>query len=584
MKRPIVGWLLAALAAGMLILTLREDFSPTIFGSLGMNARAHENGALITSVAPNSPAFRAGVRPGDQIDLTAMTLGDRLRLQTATVAGTKLDLPIVRDGVTRVARIFGAQTQARSMSWPVVTALINAIISLCVTGLIAFRKPSVATAFLVLYGMGACTSGGIVTQFAWISGAWFSVVAVFILSAFSTLPIMALIPFIVRFPEPPVTSRGRRLMRAGDLIFVISALALTYQVIYEPLLFSTWTIFNNVIAAVTLGLVLLFIALVFRDASGEARRRIGWVFVGMIVSAAGYTTFDYFDIVSLWSTNATLVETVKGIATLLQSALPLSLAYAIFRHRVLDIGFAVNRTVVYGAMTALVVGVVSVVDWLAGRLIGSERLALALEALVTIAFGVALNWLHGRVERLIDRIVFRARHLAEKRIEYRIGALGFSTSGASIDEAIALEAPQIVGLASAALFRHDSPAEPFKRTAAAHWNDGEIATINEDSLIVRTLRSLERPIILDDVAVTIDGVPHGHARPALAIPIVAQHQLIGFALYGKRDDGALPDPEEISLLNRLCSAAGGAYGAVEARQWRERVTELERSIALLQRI
>jgi hypothetical protein len=56
---------------------------------------------------------------------------------------------------------------------------------------------------------------------------------------------------------------------------------------------------------------------------------------------------------------------------------------------------------------------------------------------------------------------------------------------------------------------------------------------------------------------------------------VTQHELTGFALYGNRADGASPDPEEVSLLARLAAAAGNAYGAVEARHWRERAAELE---------
>jgi len=46
----------------------------------------------------------------------------------------------------------------------------------------------------------------------------------------------------------------------------------------------------------------------------------------------------------------------------------------------------------------------------------------------------------------------------------------------------------------------------------------------------------------------LERVPSGAARPAIAIPIVTQHELIGFALFGNRHDGALPDPEEIGLL------------------------------------
>jgi GAF domain-containing protein len=242
----------------------------------------------------------------------------------------------------------------------------------------------------------------------------------------------------------------------------------------------------------------------------------------------------------------------------------------------LDIGFALNRTVVYGVMTALVVIVVSFVDWLTSRMLSEERLALAIEAMVTIGFGVALNWIHGRTEQLIDRIVFRARHIAEKRIEYRIGALAFAPTAAFVDEALAVEGPRILDLQSAGVFRRDGDRQTFVRSAGQGWHEGDARELGEDSLLVTTLRSLERPLVLDDVAISNAEFPHGSLRPTLAIPVFSQHELIGFALFGNRRDGALPDPEEIALLARLCGAAGNAYSMVEARRLREHAASLER--------
>jgi hypothetical protein len=232
-------------------------------------------------------------------------------------------------------------------------------------------------------------------------------------------------------------------------------------------------------------------------------------------------------------------------------------------------------------MTALVVIVVSFVDWLTSRMLSEERLALVIEAVVTIGFGVALNWIHGRTERLIDRVVFRARHVAEKRIEYRIGALDFAQSDAFIDEALATEAPRIIDLRSAGVFRRLAEGEPFRRAASTGWSTHDASEIGDDSLLVSTLRSLERAIVLDDVAIRGECFPPGDAQPTFAIPIVARHELIGFVLFGNRRDGALPDPEEVALLARLCHAAGNSYAMVEARRWREHAAALERSTAVV---
>ncbi|HEY1975769.1 MAG TPA: GAF domain-containing protein [Candidatus Baltobacteraceae bacterium] len=578
MNKPIVGYILAFVAIAMLALIFGEAWSPLTHTTWGVGMAPSGDRAAVARVLPSSAAYKAGVRVGDQIDVMSMPLGDRMRLRSAfSPIGTQITLPIVRNGQRQLVTIVAGPRAgtSRLSGW---SFLLGGSIALLIVALIAWRKPSTATAALVLYGMGSCTTGGVVAQFSWLRDPWYAIVAIFVVTAFSTLPVAALLPFIVRFPRPPETHPGRIRLRVADGLFWAAAVLCLFEALYEPVLYASWFAFDTAMTMGLMALVLAFAVMAYRDAGGEDRRRIGWVLTGLIISAAGYTAFNTMDtfMVGGWIAPFAAIAATQ----LLQCALPLALGYAVLRHRVLDIGFALNRTMVYGVITAMVVVVVSLVDWLSSRLISEQRWALAFEAVITIGFGFALNYIHGKTERLVDRIVFRARHLAEKRIEYRIGALGFSSSASAIDEALADDAPRILDLSSAAVFGRLAENEPFTRKASFGWNDGSTSAIIDDSLLVRTLRSLERPVVLDDVAIAVDNAPDGAARPAIAIPIVTQHELIGFALFGSRSDGALPDPEEIGLLAQLCSAAGNAYGAVEARQWRERAATLERSLAL----
>ncbi len=579
MNRLVFGCVLAFLAIAMLVLVFGEAWAPLTHTSFGVRIVPLGDRAAVGRILTDSAAYENGVRVGDEIDVMSMPIGDRMRLRTnASPLGTQLKVPMIRNG-RRQFVTFVSRPRSGSVAYAGWPLLLSAFITLIIVAVIAWRKPSIATAALVLYGMGSCTTAGVVAQFSWLSDPWFAIVAVFVITAFSTLPIAALLPFIVRFPNPPVTAEGRMRMHVADGLFVATAILCLIETLYEPVLYVSWFAFDNVVTMGLMAIVLVFAALVYRDAGGEERRRIGWVVAGLLISAAGYTGFNTMDsfVMGGWAAPYAVVAATQ----LLQGALPLALAYAVLRHRVLDIGFALNRTMVYGAITAMVVVVVSLVDWLSSRLISEQRWALAFEALITIGFGFTLNYIHGKTERLIDRIVFRARHLAEKRIEYRIGALGFSQSASAVDEALASDAPRILDLTSAAIFGRLAKNEPFTRKASLGWTDHTTASIPDDSLLVRTLRSLERPVVLEDVAIVVDDAPTGPQRPAVAIPIVTQHELIGFALFGNRLDGALPDPEEIGLLAQLCSAAGNAYGAVEARQWRERAASLERSLASL---
>jgi hypothetical protein len=574
--RSIVGWSCAAFAVAMLVLAWGEVFSPlthTTFGIGVIVPGAQRTDAVVARVRPHSPAAVAGIRDGDVIDLSRLSLSERYRLVTEySPLGTALTISLRRGNVYRLVTLHAAPGEPSVGTAPAVL-LTNATITLLILALIVLLRPSLATAALVLYGAGAVTTFSVAGEFSWLPNPWFGAVAALIVGLFSSLPLLALFPFLVRFPHSPTTARARMRMHVADAIFLLGAVLLIAQAIFEPIPFLTWSGFDFWSQIVPLVITLVLAATVYADAGGEARRRIGWVIAGFVVSAAAYVATDFA--LSSTITDLRAIIVTASVAQIAQCALPIALAYAVLRHRVLDIGFALNRTVVYATMTTIVVGVVSLADWLAGRLLVEQRLALAVEGFITVGFGFALNWIHSHTERLIDRIVFRRRHLAERRIEYRIEALGFAASASAVDDALAIEAARILDLHSAAVFRRETSSSAFERAASTSWANDTTTMIDEDSLLVRTLRALERPIFLDEVAVAHTAFPASIHRPILAIPIVTQHELTGFALYGNRADGASPDPEEVSLLARLAAAAGNAYGAVEARHWRERAAELE---------
>lgn len=581
MARPLAGVLLALAALIVLALGWGEVFAPLVHTTFGASLVPGPQGAAVARVQPHSKAAALGLRPGDGVDVSALSLSDRYRLMVAASPdGTAVTVPIVRGGIRKIVT-FRAQNSAAigARQPPVPVALLaNVTISLLIVALIALRRPSLATAALVLYGTGAVTTYAVIAQFTWLPNPLFGFAGVFVNTAFATLPLLALLPFLARFPEAPATPTARLRMHVADGIFIAGAILLTLEAIYEPLTFQSWPVVNAAQAFIVVP-VFVFAAASYREASGENRRRIAWALVGFAVSAVAYAAWN---VLGALYQSAPFISPLLATLQVLQSALPVALAYAILRHRVIDVGFALNRTIVYAVITTLAVVVVSSVDWLGGRLLSGQRMALAVEAFVAISFGFALNFIHGWTERFIDRVVFRQRHIASKHIEYRIGALAFAASSDAVDEALAHDAPQILDLSSAAVFSREASSGPFQRRASTGWSAETVAALEDDSLLLRTLRSVERPIFLDDAAIALSNVPVGITRPVLAIPIVTQHELIGFALYGSHRDGASLDSEEVSLLARLTAAAGNAYGAVEARRWRERVAALEESMRALQ--
>ncbi|MGA3037011.1 MAG: GAF domain-containing protein [Vulcanimicrobiaceae bacterium] len=583
MERPLFGYLLAVCAAVALFLAWGERFSPLTQTTFGLSLRPNGSDVVINRISPNSEGARLGIQRGDILQISQISLSDRYRLLTGTSpAGATVTVPLLHGATRRIVTIAvapGASPQGDlRLNGP--TFLFSATLTLLVVAFIGLRRPSLATAALVWFGAGVVTTGNVIAQFSWLPNPIYGVVAVIINAGFGMLPGLALLPFIVRFPHAPKTERECKRARIADGILFAGIVAAVIQAIYEPLTFSTWGPYDSWSPPIYALIVLIFAILGYRDAAGEERRRIGWVLTGFVITAVSFAMFntantDFVTVNDWWALGVMLTTQC------LETALPLALAYAVLRHRVLDIGFVLNRTAIYAVMTTLVVAFVGFIDWLATRFIGEQHVAMAIEALMTIAFGFGLNWMHGRLEGLLDRVIFRQRYVAETRINYRIEAFAFAESIAAIDEGLASDAAQILNLSSAAVFGRLSQTAQFRRSAATGWTTQDASSLDPDSLIIRTLRAIERPLFLDDAALMPAGFPEGVGRPILAIPILVQHELTGLVLYGNHRDGASPDPEEVSLLARLTASAANAYGAVEARQWRERAHTLEESIRSL---
>ena len=580
MQRPLFGYLLAACALVALALAWGEDFAPLTQTRFGLDLVPSGSDAIISRVLPNSQEAQLGIQPGDVLLISQISLSNRYRVVTgASPAGTTVTVPVLRGTMRRTVTISAAYGARRSKDIQTNGAifLFSATLTLLVVAFIALRRPSLATAALVWFGAGVLTTGNVIAQFSWLPNPIYGIVAVIIDAGLGMLPGLALLPFIVRFPHDPRTPRERMRTRIADGILIAGIVVAVIQAIYEPVIFSTWGPYDVWSPPIYALIVLVFALLSYQDTAGEERKRIGWVLAGFVVTAISFAIFNSAD-TDFMTANDWWAVGVMLTAQCFEIALPLALAYAVLRHRVLDIGFVLNRTAVYAVMTTLVVAFVGFVDWLATRFIGEQHVALAIEALMTISFGFALNWMHGRLESLLDRVVFRQRYIAETRIDYRIEAFAFAESIAAIDEALASDAAEILKLSSAAVFGRFLQTAPFRRSAATGWAAENASSLDPDSLIVRTLRAIERPLFLDDAALMPAGFPEGDLRPILAIPILVQHELTGLVLYGNHRDGASPDPEEVSLLERLTVAAANAYGSVEARQWRERAHALEESI------
>jgi hypothetical protein len=252
--------------------------------------------------------------------------------------------------------------------------------------------------------------------------------------------------------------------------------------------------------------------------------------------------------------------------------MPICVAYAVFRLRVLDVNFVLNRALVYGVLSVGVVALVSILDWFFSRVVAIGRLAIGLELLATIAVGFLLDRINRTVEGIVEALFFRERRVAEKHLRRAAAALPYATGEDAIVDGLVQIPVDSLGLAAAALYRRSENGARFEGVATARQTTIAPPGFDENDLLVRLLLAEERVIWLDDLRSHLD--PQNAAIYTLAVPVTVRHELVSFTLYGAHANGAQLDPEEVVLLEELAREAARAYDHVEAERVRKRYTDL----------
>ena len=174
-----------------------------------------------------------------------------------------------------------------------------------------------------------------------------------------------------------------------------------------------------VVALIPIAMVGCAVALIrrFRGSHGFARVQLKWLAAASGLVATAYLgamalNFAFGDPDPRW------LVVVSNVAVLAFVLIPIAIGIAIFRHRLYDIDVIINRTLVYGALTATLTGayfvLVTTLQGLLRPLAGQSELAVAGSTLVVAAI---FKPVRGRIQALVDRRFYRTKFVAETTLQ-----------------------------------------------------------------------------------------------------------------------------------------------------------------------
>ncbi len=417
-RHTLLSYLLPLFAlAWLVMLYAAETRGHTYSADAVFNRRG--NDAVVVSAAPS--AQRLGLRPGAIVLVSRMSYVDMIRFRYAAPLGMNVSL-LVDDG-THVRTIVLPATKRRSVTPPIQIAfnLLAGTFSLLLAGYLGYRKPGIMPAALILFlGGGVVSWPSAAVLFSGLPDAFYVPLVRMLADLCDWFPVLVLASFAIRLPgDKPV---GRRLIAVAivDSIVVLGFLSYWLPQTQQTLIAST-----AVAAAVLFAASLISL----HFARPSDRGRVGIVFAGVLVGGVGYA----INMITLrLGVEGFLIFSLYAMLSII--VVPLSVTYAILRHRVFDIGFVLNRTIVYALTSALVVLLFAALEFSTERFVSdfTHVEGLAVQFGIALLVIVSVRLVHGRVDRVVDSILFRSRHEQESALRRYATTVQFYTDEAPL--------------------------------------------------------------------------------------------------------------------------------------------------------
>jgi hypothetical protein len=352
---------------------------------------------------------------------------------------------------------------AYTVALPVGTMVVFAAIATVIFWRRSEDRMALFAAFmLVVFGGAALTSDVPRAVAAAHPTLWFPV------HLFDYLGQVAFVVFFYVFPNGRFVPRLTRWLAIAVALFYVPSIFFpdsSLALLSDPLFFGF------------IGSLVIVQVYRYRRVSNPVQRQqTKWVVFGVAVALVGFTMLlTLAGLVPSFEPSGPLGEMaaetcVYGFIVLI----PLSIGVAILRSGLYDIDVLINRTLVYGALTALLLavylGTIVVLQGLLRVLTGQES-QLAIVA-STLAVAALFNPLRRRIQSFIDRRFYRSKYDAAKTLEAFSAKLRDETDLETLNRELVGVVRETVQPAHVSLWLHPDPALKGKKKSAAIRESG----------------------------------------------------------------------------------------------------------------
>jgi hypothetical protein len=542
----------------------------------------------------DSPAWRAGIRAGDQLDLAAMRCApvDTARCAslmsqwggvTYVTAGREATLifaPSPKHALQEVRLIAEPRPTNRLLDLVIVLDTLAGCLVVLGAAWLVWTRPGLMTWGFFIYVI-QFNPGQAFQFWAWLQlwpRALLAQNVIFLVMQAAAY--IGLLLFALRAPVDRAEGRWRTVERALPVLAIVflgvalASMAIVFG--YPAEIWARGMLFIGF--AVGLGALAILIGR-RRDLSPRDYQRIRWVIWGCLIGLPAYLLAQLSQETSLFGHllgGGQAPGEAAGALSLVNGILCLFVVEAVRRPTVVNVWIPLRRATAFGLLLSVPVlflhKQIETID---------EYIHMPDWAWVVVASGLVYLIARGHelatelMDRLFDRKLIRAEHhLAE------VGeTIQNSGSLDEIEHLLVNEPMNTLRLASAALFRDQDGV--FRRRLSAGWDasHADALTSTHPLLAARFERKPYTPDSAEVAHPYLSQLPEDLERPVLVVPVGNARRCYALVLYGGHEVGTDLDSSERRLLGSLARDAEIAYAQVESDMLRRRIAVLENELA-----
>jgi hypothetical protein len=518
---------------------------------------------VVDSVPATSPLLSAGVVPGDRLRWDE-PIGRWYNL----AAGDTVSLTVIHGDESRRIDVTAPAASAlpRHQVANYVTDIASRVLALVIGAMIGWRRPNLTT-------FRALAASGLLYAFAfpYSAPAGLHLAGLdLIASVAQELALGALVFFAMNYPDDKPIGLRATLKRYYPWLFGLQvAITLFFYVrlydgFFEPA--AAW--FFRAYLVVLPALFFWAIVLAWRQSHGDSRVRLQWILatLGTIMSLNLIGTLNDLAGSPIPAPDMALVLNAAGLAA------EAGFVYAILRRRIFDFGLAVNRTLVFGIVGAILLGVFQIAHGVVSEFLhfDDKNKTILLSAVLAVAVYLSFNQLKKIVEKVVDRIFFNSWAISEEDLKHFVAEAKHASDAEALSKLLVASVDRFTEGAGCAVFRRDD-GDNYLRKEGTLASMPEKVSANDEAVLA--MRAHDKAVRMRDSSSTL--------RAALALPMAHRGELFGFVLLGPRNDGEPYRTDQIDVLEFAAHEVGLDFYALKLEQLANQVAVERRNAETL---